>query len=436
MTNLSSLSKVTGAVIGLVAAVVLGSVLHLIADAQFGKWITAGEAVLVLVLAVLALRWLRQAQTGIKDALRVSHSAFHGNLEARILAPRDGGDLGALQADIDNMLDIVDAFVRESAASMEYASQGKTFRKVLTRGLPGAFKNGAETINAGTASMDQRVRDLATVAQNFGTKMDGVVRVLSGAASALGSDAETLASAAEETSRQSTAVAAGSEEASVNVQTVASAAEELSSSISEIGRQVTQSMSITTQGVDEAQRTNNQIQMLADAAQRIGAVVQLINDIANQTNLLALNATIEAARAGEAGKGFAVVASEVKNLATQTAKATDEISSNIAEMQRATNESVAAVQHIGKTIGEMSDISTGIASAMEEQGAATQEIARNVQQASAGTAEVSANIVGITEAARDTGRAAERVKDMSGQINSQVEVLQTEVAAFLKSING
>ncbi|MBK8161181.1 MAG: methyl-accepting chemotaxis protein [Rhodospirillaceae bacterium] len=436
MTNLSSLSKAIGAVAGLVATVVLASLLHFLLDAQFDIWITAGEFSLVAVLAVLAIWWLRRARLGINDAVRVCQNAFHGNLEARILAPRDGGEIGALQANTDNMLDIVDAFVRESAASMEYASQGKTFRKVLTRGLPGAFKNGAETINAGTASMDQRVRDLAKFAQSFGSKMDEVVRILTAASTELAVDAQTLSSAAEETSQQSTVVAAASEEASVNVQTVASAAEELSSSIAEISRQVTQSMTITHQGVDEAQQTNKQIQMLSVAAQRIGDVVRLISDIASQTNLLALNATIEAARAGEMGKGFAVVASEVKNLATQTAKATEEISSNITEMQRATSESVEAVQHIGQTISQMSEISTGIASAMEEQGAATQEIARNVQQASAGTTEVSANIVGITEAALDTGKSASRVKDVSGQINAQVEVLQTEVAAFLKSING
>nr|WP_298690306.1 methyl-accepting chemotaxis protein [uncultured Dongia sp.] len=436
MTNLSSLSKAIGAVAGIVATVVIAAMLHFVLGPQLGNWVAIGETILVAALATLSLWWLHRARVGVKDAVRVCENAFHGNLEARILAPRDGGELGALQANTDNMLDIVDAFVRESAASMEYASQGKTFRKVLTRGLPGAFKNGAETINAGTASMDQRVRDLAEFAKNFGAKMDEVVRSLTTASTELAVDAQTMSSAAEETSQQSTVVAAASEEASVNVQTVASAAEELSSSISEISRQVTQSMTITNQGVGEAERTNKQIQMLSVAAQRIGDVVKLINDIANQTNLLALNATIEAARAGEMGKGFAVVASEVKNLATQTAKATEEISSSITEMQRATNESVEAVQHIGQTISQMNEISTGIASAMEEQGAATQEIARNVQQASAGTAEVSSNIVGITEAARDTGKSAVRVKDVSGQISTQVEVLQTEVAAFLKSING
>jgi methyl-accepting chemotaxis protein len=350
MTNLSSLSKAICCVVAAAMTVILATLMHFVLDASLGNWITIAELFLVMGLTALSIWWLRRAQISVRDVARVSEQAFKGNLEARIQASRDGGELGLLQASTDNMLDIVDAFVREAAASMEYASQGKTFRKVLTRGLPGAFKNGAEIINTGTAAMDRRVQELARFAQEFGGKMDEVVSTLTTAASELGADAQSMANAAEETSQQSTAVSAASEQASVNVQTVSSAAEQLSASISEITRQVTQSMSITTQGVDEAEKTNTQIQMLANAAQRIGDVVKLINDIASQTNLLALNATIEAARAGEAGKGFAVVASEVKNLATQTAKATEEISANIADMQQATNQSVQAVRHIGETI--------------------------------------------------------------------------------------
>jgi methyl-accepting chemotaxis protein len=434
MTNLSSLSKAACGVVALAVAATLAVLLrHTLSD-SLGIWISGAELFLVLTLTAFSIWWLRRAQLGIRDVARVSQQAFRGNLEARIQVDRDSGELGGLQASTDNMLDIVDAFVREAAASMEYASQGKTFRKVLTRGLPGAFKNGAEVINGGIEAMDRRIQELARLAQEFGSKMEQVVNTLTIAANELGADAQSMSTTAEETSRQSTTVSGASEQASVNVQTVASAAEELSSSIAEISRQVTQSMSITSQGVDEAERTNAQIQMLADAAQRIGDVIKLINDIANQTNLLALNATIEAARAGEAGKGFAVVASEVKNLATQTAKATEEIGTNIADMQHATDESVLAVQHIGQTISQMSEIAAGIAAAMEEQGAATREIARNVQEASAGTAEVSSNIIGITEAAADTGRIASRVKVASGRINVQVEVLQDEVAAFLRAI--
>jgi methyl-accepting chemotaxis protein len=436
MTNLSSLSKAIAGLLCLVAIVAVALLLSFLVPAEYEIWTTVVECVAVLLVAAAVLRWLWSAQGCIRDASSVCQQAYRGNLEARIRVGRDGGEMGELQARVDDLLDVVDAFVRESAASMEYASQGRTFRKVLLRGLPGAFKSGAEVINSGTASMDQRVRETAQTAQKFGAQMDNVVQILSVAVTELSSDAEGLSRAAEETTQQSTAVSAASEQAAVNVQTVASAADELSSSISEINRQVSQSLAITNEGVEEAQRTNTKIQLLSEAAQRIGDVVKLISDIANQTNLLALNATIEAARAGEAGKGFAVVASEVKNLASQTAKATDEIGANITEMQHATSDSVQAVRHIGEKIGEMNEISTGIASAMEEQGAATQEIARNVQQASAGTVEVSSNTNGILEAARGAGQAAARVSDVSRKIEAQVNVLRKEVAGFLRTVSG
>jgi methyl-accepting chemotaxis protein len=194
---------------------------------------------------------------------------------------------------------------------------------------------------------------------------------------------------------------------------------------------VAESASIAGQAVDEAGRTNATVQSLAEAAQKIGQVVELINDIASQTNLLALNATIEAARAGEAGKGFAVVASEVKNLANQTAKATEEIAAQINEMQTTTNGAVGAIQGISGTIGRISEIATSIASAVEEQGAATQEIARNVQQAAAGTQDVSANIGGVTQAAGETGAGASQVLSAADELSRQSAQLQTEIDQFL-----
>jgi methyl-accepting chemotaxis protein len=240
--------------------------------------------------------------------------------------------------------------------------------------------------------------------------------------------AQGMAATAEETSRQATAVAAASEQASTNVQTVASAAEELSSSIAEISRQVAQSSQIAATAVTDAQYTDQKIQGLAEASSKIGEVVALITDIAEQTNLLALNATIEAARAGDSGKGFAVVASEVKNLANQTARATDEIAGQIGGIQSATQEAVTAIQGIGKTIGSIDEIASTIAAAVEEQGAATQEIARNVEQAAAGTREVSENISGVTQAAGETGEVATKQLTISNEVGDQVKRMQDRLA--------
>jgi methyl-accepting chemotaxis protein len=264
--------------------------------------------------------------------------------------------------------------------------------------------------------------------------ISGVARIVSTASGELTTSAHTMSETAEETTRQAAAVAAATEQASSNVQTVAAATEELSSSVSEISRQVAESARVAAQAVEEANQTNATVQGLAGAAQKIGEVVRLISDIAGQTNLLALNATIEAARAGEAGKGFAVVASEVKALATQTAKATEDIAQQVAAIQGATGASVNAIQGIAGTIGRINEIATAIASAVEEQGAATQEIARNVQQAAVGTSEVAATIGGVTEAARETGNVAGAVRSAAAQLSQQSAVLNDQVARVVSNI--
>jgi methyl-accepting chemotaxis protein len=284
------------------------------------------------------------------------------------------------------------------------------------------------------AAREERARRVEASAQKFDQSVSGMIRSVSAATTQLQGSAQTMRGAADDASRKAMAVASASEQASTNVQTVASAAEELSSSIDEIGRQVSQSAKIAQTAVGEAEKTNSTVQGLADAAQRIGDVVKLINDIAAQTNLLALNATIEAARAGEAGKGFAVVAAEVKNLANQTAKATEEIGAQIAGIQTSTRESVGAIQGIGATIREINEIATSIASAVEEQGAATREIARNVQQAAAGTSEVSSNIAGVTDASGTTGQTAGEVLTAAQEMAKQAEALRGEVERFLSEV--
>ena len=283
---------------------------------------------------------------------------------------------------------------------------------------------------------EQRRAERLRMAEQFETSVGSVVETVSAAAEEMQTTAQSVSSTADQTSQQATNVAAAAEEASTNVQTVASAAEELTSSISEISRQVSQSTRVASAAVAEVQGANEKVQGLATAAQKIGEVVALITDIADQTNLLALNATIEAARAGDAGKGFAVVASEVKNLANQTARATEEISAQIGGIQDATSDAVSAIGSIGGIINQINEITSTIAAAVEEQGAATQEIARNVEQAAQGTTEVSSNISQVTQAASETGSSANQILDAAGEMSRQSTMLQQQVAKFLQTIRG
>ncbi len=283
---------------------------------------------------------------------------------------------------------------------------------------------------------EERRAAMQKLANDFEARVGGIVEHVSNAAENLNTSSTTMSAAADQASSQSATVAAASEEAAANVQTVASAADELSSSIQEISRQVADSTRIASDAVNEVETTTEMVQGLTQAAARIGEVINLITDIAEQTNLLALNATIEAARAGDAGKGFAVVASEVKNLANQTAKATDEISQQIAGIQSATQNSATAISGISATIGRMNEITSSVAAAVEQQGAATTEIARNVDQASAGTRDVSSNIQGVTTAVSETATVSRQIQEAANDLSSQSAQLKTSVTAFLAEVRG
>jgi methyl-accepting chemotaxis protein len=272
------------------------------------------------------------------------------------------------------------------------------------------------------------------MADRFEADVKGVVGAVAGATQDMQRVAGEITASVNGTSERAAAAAAASEEASTSVSTVAAATEELASSVSEIGRQVTHSTHVADNAVTKARQTTEMVESLAAAAEKIGDVLQLISAIASQTNLLALNATIEAARAGEAGRGFAVVAAEVKGLASQTAKATEEIAGQVNEIQAATGNCVTAIGSISDTIREISGIATTIAAAVEEQGSATREIARSVQQVSTGTSEVSRNVAGASHAADQSRQLAGNVLTASGELSEQAKTLMKSVDTFLAGL--
>jgi methyl-accepting chemotaxis protein len=285
--------------------------------------------------------------------------------------------------------------------------------------------------NAGAATRQQTIEGHIG---EFESQMRETLNQLGEASNQMRTTSDGMSAVSSQTNARVQIAAKASGEASLNVQSVASASEQLSASISDISRQAAHAAGIASRAVNQARETDSTVQGLATTAGRIGEVVGLITNIAAQTNLLALNATIEAARAGEAGRGFAVVASEVKSLANQTAKATDDISAQIADIQKVAGEAVDAIKGIGGIIGEVNEVATAIAATVEQQGAATQEITRSTQQAAQGTQNVSDNIIGVSAGADAAGAAAQNVKTASETLAAQTRQLRGQVDDFLGKI--
>lgn len=369
------------------------------------NWIIA-IAVLSSVLAgVIGIAVSRQLSGRIKRLSDVMRELADGDTKVDIPNSNSGDE-------IDDMSQTVIVF-RDNAVSRQQLED--------------------ERVSSGEAQQRQAVT-VRNLVETFRTDVASMLDSVSANSDSMRGAAGDLSAIAEETAREASGASAASEQASGNVQTVASASEELSASIQEISRQVERTTDIVQSAVENAEQTNQKIIGLSEAAQRIGDVVNLISDIAEQTNLLALNATIEAARAGEAGRGFAVVASEVKDLATQTAKATEEIETQIAEVQSATQQAVSAIAQITQTMGEVSEYTGSIATAVTEQGSATNEISSNVQEAAQGTQNVAQNMVSISEKVRVTSDSATQVLQSSGEVSAQTGQLRNTVDKFLSEV--
>jgi methyl-accepting chemotaxis protein len=401
------LSTEVNAIVEQARAEVRSGAKDIVADFAKGKRMLAVIVGLAGVIALLIL-WLYVARnlgrrlTRLTEATR---SVAEGNLDTdiRITGADEIADMaGALQV----------------------------FKDGLTKAREADQRAELERVRATEA----RKAEMDRLADDFDADVGRVARAVADAAGDLKHSSELMAGLSDKTRTQSSVVASASEDAAANVQTVSASAEQLSTSIQEITRQVVQSSEIAAKGVRSAQETNAKVQGLAQAADKVGEVISLITEIAEKTNLLALNATIEAARAGEAGKGFAVVASEVKNLALQTAKATEEIGGQILGIQSATRDSVEAIAGIGQIIGEINEIGSAIASAVEQQGAATREIARSVEEAAAGTSQVSENIEGVTLAAGEAGNAAEQIQRSAAGLTQQADILRSEMDKFLSQV--
>ncbi|WP_279358768.1 methyl-accepting chemotaxis protein [Methylobacterium indicum] len=405
-TILSDLDRRSGELVSAAEGIGAGELAQLAAERDRALWLLAGGVALACAigagLALLIGRGITRPVDQLSGAMR---QLADGDLATEVPAQGRRDEIGAMAATV------------------------RVFREALL-----AKRDADEAAAAEAAAKAERAARLDAVTRSFEANVVAMTETLGEAATGMEATARAMTEAAETTNGRSAEVAGAAEQTLANVQMVAAASEELSVSIGGIAAQVAQSSDIARDAVDQARRTDETVQRLVKSADQIGDIVALISSIASQTNLLALNATIEAARAGEAGRGFAVVAAEVKELASQTSRATAEIAQQIGHIQETTGGVVQAIRDISGVIERMSEIAEGVAGAVDQQGAATQEIARNVQNAAEGTQAVTAGIGAVQREAGSTGAAAAEVLGAADRLGRYAGELEREVAVFLKGV--
>lgn len=376
-------------------------------------------------------------------ATRICEQAALGQLEDRLHLTQPSQELSRFASALNATLDMTDAFVRESRASLEHASRDQFYRRFLTTGLSGSFRQAAEMINKSTKQMQHSTIALAeaekrrkALADNFSSSVRGAIESIGETSRTMATSSGELSQQADESLHQSTIVASATEETSVTMRQLSTSTKTLNESVSDIEKLVAHSTEVAHAASRDAEQANAMVVGLAEAQKRIGGVVRLITEIASNTNLLALNATIEAARAGESGKGFAVVASEVKNLAKQTGQATEEIQNEIERIQQAARETVEAITKIAETIALVNQSSEGIAQAVALQRRSTEEIASSLAQTSLASAEIARSAVTLSDSATRTNTIARKIASENMELGRRSDDLGLRSDDFLSKIRG